>query len=224
MRCGVKQLLCVLVMLVALGGDAIAQATAYTVAVFPNAATNPATATHIAAPVTYPIAQIVCDQTKVAEVTPIVNPVEGRIDDPANPTTHDCAVPIESQFRALPVGSAYKAAFRTVAGTQVSAWSAFTTAFAVTAQTHPCDAPTLSTATVLEGTRTLTFCHDGRDVNGSLVPITGWAVYIDGVRSVLANVTAGATTNSAGLRNCSVSLALTRGTRHQCLCEWHDGH
>ena len=72
---------------------------------------------------------------------------------------------------------------------------------------------TLTTATVLEGTRTLTVCNDGKDVNGNVVAITGWAVYVDGVRAVAANVVAGSTTNAAGLRDYAVTVSLSRGTR-----------
>lgn len=210
------KLLASLVFVIVLTGSASAQATAYSVSVFNGNVTNPATGTPVRPAVVYPLAQVSCNLTpKATETLPIVDPNEGRFDDPANPTTRDCSIALDVQMRALPAGTIYRAAVRTVTGSTLSAWSPLSSIFTVTAapQAHPCDGATLSTAAVIEGTRTLTICNDGKDVNGSVVQITGWAIYVDGVRSVLASVTAGTTANAAGLRDYSVSLPLTRGTK-----------
>jgi len=191
----------------------VAQATAFTVAAFPASATNPATATPVAPPVTYPLAQVVCNQPKVSETTPIVNPYEGRIDDPSNPTTRDCALPIEPQFIALPVGSGFKAAYRAVSGTSTSAWSAFSTPFAVTAQTHACDGAAPTTGTVPAGISTRSWCWNGLDVNGNPTVITSWTATVDGTRVLLGNVVVGATANAQGRRLYSAPMTLTAGTR-----------
>jgi len=192
----------------------VAQATAFSVAAFPATATSPATGTPLAAPVTYPLASLACNQPKESETLPIVNPDEGRVDDPANPTTRDCAIPIAAQFVALPAGTGFRAAYRVVAGTAVSAWSAFSTPFAITvAQTHPCDGVPPTTGTVVEGTRTLTWCWDGRDTNGNATTVTAWTAMVDNVRRALNNVTVGGTANAQGKRLYSAQLVVTPGTR-----------
>lgn len=200
---------------VILSGQATAQATtAIEVAAFPSSATNPATAMPLATPVIYPIASVACNQAKVAETLPIVNPNEGRYDDPANPTTRDCALALDAQFRALPLGSGLKAAYRFRSGATPGTWSPFSTAFAVTApQTHPCDGTPPSAGTVLEGTRTLSWCWDGLDANGAPTTATAWTATVDGARVTLTNVQVGATANAQGKRLYAASLALLRGTR-----------
>lgn len=75
---------------------------------------------------------------KLSEVVPIVNPVEGAYDDPAD-ATKDCRIDISQQVSALPVGTGYKAALKLGA----EPFGPFTTAFAVSAQT--------TTLTILAG-------------------------------------------------------------------------
>lgn len=209
----VKYAVGILALLLTFGGQATAQATSYTVAAYSGAATDPATATPIATPVTYLVSQLTCGQAKISETLPIVNPYEGRVDDPANAAL-DCAVPIESQMLALPVGSGYKVAYRIFTGTVPSAWSPFTTAFAITApQIHPCDGTPPTTGTVVEGTRTLSWCWNGLDVNGSATIATVWTATIDGVRTTLTSVQVGATANAQGKRLYSATIPLVRGSR-----------
>lgn len=192
---------------------AAAQTTAYSVAVFGPTVTNPATATPIAPAVAYPVASVPCGQVKAVETSPpIVNPYEGRFDDPAD-ATKDCAVPIESQILALPIGTNYKTAYRPVSGTTFGAWSPLSTSFAVAAQTaHPCDGVPPTTGTVQQGARTLSWCFNGIDANGQPTTVTSWAVYIGGVRTVLASVTVGTTANAAGLKLYSAPITLSSGT------------
>lgn len=191
---------------------ASAQTTGYSVAVFGSTATNPATATPIAPAVVYPLSAVTCGQPKVAETTPIVNPYEGRIDDPANAAL-DCAVAIEPQVLALPVGTGYKIAFRAMAGTTPSTWSPMSTPFSVAMQTtHPCDGTAATSGTVLVGNRTLSWCFNGLDTTGNPANVTSWAVYVDGVRSVLSGVTVGATANTAGFKLYQAPLTLAGGT------------
>jgi hypothetical protein len=55
-----------------------------------------------------------------------------------------------------------------------------------------------------DGSRPLTFC------NGTTSPITGWALYTNGVRSLLGTVTAG-TTNAAALRLYTATITVPVG-------------
>lgn len=192
---------------------AAAQTTAYSVAVFGPSVTNPATASPVAPAVTYSVASVPCGQAKASETPqPIVNPYEGRFDDPVN-VTKDCAVPIEAQILALAPGSGYTVAYRPVAGTTVGAWSPLSSTFTVAAQTaHPCDGVPPTSSTVLAGTRTLTWCHNGLDANGQPTTFSSWVAYIDTVRTVLSSVTVGTTANASGYKLYSAPVTLSSGT------------
>lgn len=192
---------------------AAAQTTAYSVAVFDPTATNPATATPVAPPVSYLLAAVPCGQAKALESTPpIVNPYEGRIDDPGD-ATKDCAIPIETQMLALSPGSGYMAAYRPLVGSTPGAWSPLSTPFTVAAQLpHPCDGTAPTTGSVQAGARTISWCWNGLDANGQPTTIATWALYLDGVRSVLSGVTVGTTANSAGLKLYTAPLTVTSGT------------
>jgi hypothetical protein len=194
---------------------ATAQTTAYSVAVFGPTVTNPATSAPVAPAVVYPVASVPCGQAKAAETAqPIVNPYEGRFDDPASPTTKDCAVPIESQILGLPAGSGYTIAYRPMAGDSLLAWSPLSSTFAVAAQTvHPCDGVAPTSGSVLSGTRTLSWCFNGLDANGQPTTVTSWVAYIDGVRTILGTVTVGTTANGAGMKLYSAPVTLASGTR-----------
>lgn len=193
---------------------AAAQTTAYSVSVFGPSVTNPATATPIAPAVVYPIASVPCGQPKVTESQPpIVNPYEGRFDDPASPATRDCAVPIESQVTALPSASGYQIAYRPLIGSTPGAWSPLSSTFAVAAQAaHPCDGVAPTSGSVVSGSRTVSWCWNGLDTNGQPTTVTSWAIYVDGVRAVLGTVTVGATANSAGLKLYSAPVTLSAGS------------
>lgn len=58
------------------------------------------------------------------------------------------------------------------------------------AQTHPCDAPAVTSGTKVAGApMTLSICSDGKDANGNVTPIMGWALYDNGARSTPTLVT-----------------------------------
>lgn len=195
------------VCLFALCFAAPAWAQSATIAVFPSAVTNPNTGTPVRPAVAYTGTAVRCGQIRTTESpAPIVNPAEGWYADPVD-ATKDCFVDIATQVAAIPVGSGYKAAIKIGTGT----FGALSTAFAVQA-THPCDGTAPTSGTVLEGTRTLTWCWDGLDTNGSATTPTGWAFYTDGVRSLVTGVTVGATANAAGQKLYAVSVPITRGT------------
>jgi hypothetical protein len=193
---------------------AAAQTTAYSVAVFPPSTTNPATATPVAPAVSYPASAVPCGQPKAAETAqPIINPYEGRFDDPVD-STKDCAMPIDAQIQALPVGAGYLAAYQPLVGATPGAWSPLSTPFAVVAAqtTHPCDGTAPTTGTVQAGARTISWCYSGLDANGQPTTVTGWAAYVDGVRSTLGTVTVGATANGAGLKLYQAPITLAAGS------------
>lgn len=190
---------------------AVAQTTAYSVSVFDPTVTNPATGTPVAPAVVYPVASVPCGQLKVAETVPIVNPYEGRFDDPVD-ATKDCAVPIEPQILALAPGSGYTVAYRPMAGATPGAWSPISSAFAVVQVVSPCDGVPPVTGSVQAGTRTVSWCFGGLDANGQATTVTSWAAYVDNVRTVLGTVTVGTTANSAGLKLYQAPITLTAGT------------
>lgn len=192
---------------------AAAQTTAYSVAVFGPSTTDPAVDTPVGPVVSYPIAIVACSQTKASETPqPIVNPYEGRFDDPTD-ATKDCAVPIEAQVLALAPGAGYKTAYRALAGATPGAWSPLSSPFAVAAgQAHPCDGVPPVTGTVQSGTRTISWCFSGLDANGQPTTVTTWAAYVDGVRTMLGSVSVGATANAAGLKLYQAPITLASGT------------
>jgi hypothetical protein len=196
-------------MLSILGVTALLVAQSATVAVFSSNATDPNTATPVAAPVTY--STPTCNQPLGVETpSPILNPQTGFWVDPAN-SARECRVNIASQIAALPVGG-YKGAVRLGAGV----YGAFSTAFAVAAQpAHPCDGPPPSSGATVAGPRTVAWCHSGLDANGTATTVTNWRVY-DGatVTTVpLSSVTVGSTANAQGLRLYSTTLTLAAGSR-----------
>jgi len=143
---------------------------------------------------------------------PIVNPSTGFWVDPAN-ATRECRVTLSAQLAALPAGGPYKGAVKLGTGAYGPLSTAFTLA---AAQAHPCDGPFPTTATVVEGTRTIEWCHAGLDTNGNPTTVTSWRVYVDNALAATilpAAVTIGSTANAAGLRLHSSTLAVTRGSR-----------
>lgn len=192
-------------LLVLLASPAFAQTT---VALYARTAVDPNGTTPLVAPVQQPAA---CGQVpKYVEVLPIVN-VQGFAvyDDPANPTTLDCVADFRAQLAVLPRPGTYKAAIKV--GSEP--FSEFSSEFSLAAQTpHPCDGAAPTTATVVEGTRQLVWCWDGKDANGNVTTLTQWAVYIGTTRTVLTNILAGSTVNAAGLRDYRASVPFTRGT------------
>ncbi len=179
-----------------------------TIAVYPVSAIDANATTPVATPVQYtPTCGLSPKQAE--SPLPLVDPLEGYYDDPAD-ITKDCRVPLATQMAALPVGS-YKAAVKV--GTSI--YSPLSTAFAVSAAqvtTHPCDGVPPTTGTVVEGSRLLIWCWDGKDANGNATTITQWVVYFGATRQVLTNILAGSTVNSQGLRDYRTSVPLTRGT------------
>lgn len=175
-----------------------AYAQAATVAIFAPSATDANTATPLATPVTYtPTCNL---SPKFSETPPILNPNEGVYDDPANPTTRDCKVLVDAQIVALPIGKGYRAAVKV--GTQP--YGPLSSAFERAAQViHPCDGIAAAAGSVVSGSRTLTFC------NGTTTPITGWALYTNGVRA-LVTPTKG-TANTAGLFAYTVTVTVPVG-------------
>lgn len=181
-----------------------AMAQPATIAVFPATASDPNTAVPIAAPVQY---TPTCGVTpKLVEITPIVNPNTGAYDDPAD-ASKDCTLNIAAQFSALPQGQTYKAAVKL----GVDPFGPFSTAFSVSAAqvTDLCALPDPTSGTVVAGTRTITWCYPENATGGS--PITGWALYVDGARS-LPSVVVG-TVQPSGRRAYTASIAVATGSR-----------
>jgi hypothetical protein len=170
----------------------------------------------VGSPVTFSGAQVLCNQSPFVEAPQISNPVEGYIEPDVTPAAATgCKVDLRALVATLPAATGYRAAVREVVNGVPGEWGPMSTAFAVEAQTtpHPCDGAAPTAGTIVEGTRTLSWCHDGKDANGAVITVTSWAVYVDNVRSLLSNIVAGTTTNAAGMRLYSAPVALTRGTR-----------
>lgn len=188
------------VILLLLAIPAYAQATVNTYA---SSATDPNTSKPLSTVVYTPT----CNQVPGgAEVTPIANPTDGYWLEASGKT--ECRVNVQQQISALPVGSGYKAALKIGSGV----FGPFSNAFAVAAQTsHPCDGTDPTSGSVVAGTRTLTWCYpDGADGGSS---ITGWAIYVDGVRTLVTNVSVGSSANASGRRAYSASITVATGTR-----------
>jgi hypothetical protein len=81
----------------------------------------------------------------------------------------------------------------------------------VSAQAHPCDSLPPSSATVTEGSVRVGWCHDRRDLNGSITPLTGWVIYSNGARTALTTVTTTNVANAAGLVYYETVASFPRG-------------
>jgi hypothetical protein len=172
-------------------------AQAATVSVFAPAVTNPNAATPLSSATYTPI----CNQAPAPEVIGTVTAtttVEGRYADPAN-AARDCVMDLTSQLRALSAGTGYRAAGKLGTAPFGNLSTAFAVAAAQTA--HPCDTTPASPPTVNVGQPfTLGWCHPSRDTNGNTTTVSSWRVYRNGVLLPGVTVTAGTTTNAAGLR------------------------
>lgn len=85
----------------------------------------------------------------------------------------------------------------------------------VAAQPHPCTQPyPTSPPSLVEGTAGLAWCHSGKGASGGVETITGWALYVDGVRTVIPVGTAPAQgpPNAAGETLYRMGIALIRGS------------
>lgn len=185
-----------------------AAAQAATIGVFPPGTLDAGGAIPIRQPVTYTPS---CGQPVSPEASgPLVNPRFGAYDDPAV-MNRECRLDVSAQFAELPPGTNYRAAVKV----GQNPYGPLSMAFAVAAQAvHPCDGAPSATGTVIEGTRTISWCFDGRDTNGATTTVPNWAVYVNATRLVVpaASVTVGGTVNAAGMRLYSTPVALTRGT------------
>ncbi len=181
-------------------------AQAATIAIYASSALDPNTAMPVANPVTYLSPR--CDQAAFTEPQPLTNPTEGGYDDPVK-AGRFCLVDVTAQIAVLPAGINYKGAVRLGSGI----YGPFTGAFAVAAQvTHPCDGPAPTAGNVIAGSRTFTWCWDGKDTNGNPTTPSSWALYVNGSRNVLSSVTVGTTANAAGMRLYSVTIPIPSGT------------
>ena len=182
------------------------QATSYTVGVWPSSATDPSLPPSSSR--TYAGDLVTCALAKVRVSTGVGAPRELRWDDPAD-LTRDCALNVTQQF-ATATGTYRLAVSRTI-DTRANDWSAF----AVEApQVHACDGTPATTATVVEGARTLEWCWNELDTNGNPTAATAWHVSVDGATpQQLGQVTVGPTPNAQGRKLHSASVPLTRGTR-----------
>lgn len=89
----------------------------YTVGIWPSTATDP----NLSAPLStalYPLSAVTCGEPRQLSLPTIINPDEGRFDDPANATL-DCVVAIRTQILTVPPGT-YKVALRVNGATESS--------------------------------------------------------------------------------------------------------
>jgi hypothetical protein len=156
---------------------------------------------------TYPSAA--CDQpSPTDQAQPVALPTEAHFSDQAHPG-RDCVLNVVALVSSLPPGTYTGILAASDGGRSDPA------AYAVPggqATTHPCDAPVTLPPSVVEGSHVLGWCAPDLDVNGTPANVTGWALYTNGTRALLANVTAGTTTNAAGQRNYTAPVLLVRGT------------
>lgn len=189
---------------------AVPAASQVTVAIVAPGATDANVAAARVAALTLPA--VPCGVAKAPEqAQPIVNPTEARYDDPAN-AARDCVVMIEPAISSLPAASGYLAALKLNA----ERYGPLSTAFARQipgGTTHPCAGTAPTAGTVLEGARLLSWCWNGLDANSVATTVTSWNVYVDGVKSVLANVTVGTVVDTDGERLYTAPLVVVRGTR-----------
>lgn len=132
--------LAVLVVALACPSLASAQQNSITVSFFPAGTTDANAAGTPISTQTYVIATaILCGQTKTPRTTNLViAPGSARYDDPANPTTADCIIGINSQVTALPnTSTQYVAAIRSIMGGVTSAYGNVSNPFARTAPQSP---------------------------------------------------------------------------------------
>lgn len=121
-----RLIICALVVLAASVLQAqISPTVSYTVGIWPDAVTigPPLNA------VTYPLTAVRCGQPKLpASPLPIVNPTEGRFDDPAN-LALDCVIDLTAQVAKLAAASGLRAAFRADGASGSGAYGATTDPF-----------------------------------------------------------------------------------------------
>ncbi len=184
-----------------------AQAQSYTVGIWPAAAASTS-----ATPVNtlnYAATVVRCGQPQVADPGTITNPTEGHFNDPTN-TSLDCIVDVTTQVAGLATNASFKGAIRT--GT--SAYSPFSNTFMMQTVVNPCDGTPATSGTVVEGTRTVNWCWDGKDTKGNVTMPTSWVIYVDGVKSTFTGVTNNNLPNATGQKLYSASVTLTPGV-HQ---------
>lgn len=172
--------------------------SAQTVATFASTVTDP----NAAAPLSSASYTPACGQAFAAQSSPLTNVTEGRYPDPANAAL-DCVVTLQAQMAALPSGS-YKAALKVGA-----LFGPLSSTFTAAQVTDPCAGTPATAGAAFVGTRTFGWCVDGKDTNGNPAAYTGWAVYLDNVRTVVVGTAQG--TGTSGLTFYTAPLAVAAG-------------
>lgn len=80
------------------------------------------------------------------------------------------------------------------------------------AQAHPCDTVPSNTITIVEGTRTLGWCHADKDTNGNPANITQFVLYTGATRTQIFGVGTNAVPNAAGLIFFTAPYNAVKGT------------